>query len=419
MRYITNENGYIQAVSFNNILECQNKSCTEYTGTVPTGYESLSEWNENANINAYKIVNGNLVFDSEEDARLQSLWASQQANSGTGVGVTGDTLPIGSMIPYGKATPPENWLVCDGSAVSRTTYAELFAVIGTSYGSGDGSTTFNLPNKKGKVSVGIDSSDTDFNAIGKTGGEKTHKLTVDEMPRHSHKQQGSTTEAGASTIKVKMVYANSINTNDTGTTVGADYGVSNTGGNGTHNNLQPYQVDNWIIKAFQSSGVVAEVSNTKSDSTTDTYSCDYINKMQKNAITVYRTDEQLVETTYEDVYFQSIGSQIGSKFTLENGQIRIGSGVTQVKVSGAVWVEVEDGYTWGHILKNGNSMSGIMFPSRMANQDVWRSLAFPPVIIDVQEGDIIKMGVTFSVANPNNRYAGFYAGSCYMTVEEL
>lgn len=81
MRYITNENGYIQAVSFNNLLECQNKSCTEYIGTVPTGYETLAEWNENANINAYKIVDGNLVFDSEEDARLQSLWASQQANN--------------------------------------------------------------------------------------------------------------------------------------------------------------------------------------------------------------------------------------------------------------------------------------------------------------------------------------------------
>lgn len=81
MRYITNENGYIQAVSFNNLLECQNKLCTEYTGTVPTGYESLAEWSENANINAYKIVEGNLTFDSEEDARLQSLWASQETSS--------------------------------------------------------------------------------------------------------------------------------------------------------------------------------------------------------------------------------------------------------------------------------------------------------------------------------------------------
>ena len=78
MRYILNDNGFIQAVSFNNLLECQNKTCTEYTGTVPTGYENLAIWSETANINAYKIVNGNLRFDSEEDARLQSLWASQK-----------------------------------------------------------------------------------------------------------------------------------------------------------------------------------------------------------------------------------------------------------------------------------------------------------------------------------------------------
>ena len=66
------------------------------------------------------------------------------------VGGGGDTLPIGVMLPYGNTTPPENWLICDGSEVSRTTYSELFKVIGTSYGSGDGSTTFNLPNKKGR-----------------------------------------------------------------------------------------------------------------------------------------------------------------------------------------------------------------------------------------------------------------------------
>ena len=83
MRYILNDSGYIQAVSFNNLLECQNKTCTEYTGTIPTGYENLAEWSENANINAYKIVEGNLVFDSDEDTRLQNLWTSQKAN-GTG-----------------------------------------------------------------------------------------------------------------------------------------------------------------------------------------------------------------------------------------------------------------------------------------------------------------------------------------------
>ena len=84
MRYILNDSGYIEAVSFNNLLECQNKTCTEYTGTIPTGYESLAEWSENANINAYKIVDGNLIYDSNEDTRLQALWESQKASSTSG-----------------------------------------------------------------------------------------------------------------------------------------------------------------------------------------------------------------------------------------------------------------------------------------------------------------------------------------------
>ena len=105
MRYILNDSGYIETISFNYMVECNNKLCTEYTGTIPIGYETLSEWSENANINAYKIVDGNLVFDSEEDARLQSLWASQQVN----VGITGDTLPIGSEVDYNGDTVPTGW----------------------------------------------------------------------------------------------------------------------------------------------------------------------------------------------------------------------------------------------------------------------------------------------------------------------
>src|SRR5690606_11752046 len=77
---------------------------------------------------------------------------------------------------------------CDGSAVSRTDYADLFEVIGTSYGVGDGSTTFNLPNLQGRVPVGLDTGQTEFNALGKTGGAKTHTLTIDQMPSHSHTQ---------------------------------------------------------------------------------------------------------------------------------------------------------------------------------------------------------------------------------------
>lgn len=87
-------------------------------------------------------------------------------------------IPKGTINAYAGATAPNGWLICDGTAISRTTYADLFAIIGTSYGTGDGSTTFNLPNLKGKVVTGYDISDTDFNSLGKTGGEKTHMQTL-------------------------------------------------------------------------------------------------------------------------------------------------------------------------------------------------------------------------------------------------
>ena len=196
--------------------------------------------------------------------------------------IVGDTLPIGSMVPYGSTTVPTNWLICDGSAVSRTTYSELFAVIGTSYGVGDGSTTFNLPNYKGRVPVGYDSSDTDFDNIGETGGSKY-------LQKHIHMVTGG--------------YGGSLGTNDnsdrpatmrnsTGTRSVAgfvtsqpqkSYGDTTSLRLGESGNLQPYQVSCFIIKAKQSAGLVGNVTNTQSSSQEDTYSCAFINGLHTDS----------------------------------------------------------------------------------------------------------------------------------------
>lgn len=87
-------------------------------------------------------------------------------------------MPAGIILSYGGTSAPAGWLIADGSAVSRNTYVDLFAVIGTTYGSGDGSTTFNLPNLKGKFPVGFNSAETEFNALGKAGGAKSVTPTV-------------------------------------------------------------------------------------------------------------------------------------------------------------------------------------------------------------------------------------------------
>lgn len=109
-------------------------------------------------------------------------------------GATGSTGPsgydgnlVGSIIGWPSATPPQGWLVCDGSPQSRTTYAQLFAVIGTLYGIGDGSTTFNLPDLQGRVIVGSgDGATTSIRTIAQTGGEETHQLVTAELASHGH-----------------------------------------------------------------------------------------------------------------------------------------------------------------------------------------------------------------------------------------
>jgi microcystin-dependent protein len=96
------------------------------------------------------------------------------------------TIPTGGVTMYGAGSAPSGWLLCDGAAVSRVTYAALFAVISDTYGVGNGTTTFNLPNLKGRVPVGLDSAQTEFDVLGETSGQKTHTLTSSEMPSHTH-----------------------------------------------------------------------------------------------------------------------------------------------------------------------------------------------------------------------------------------
>jgi microcystin-dependent protein len=151
-----------------------------------------------------------------------------------------DTVPAGVVDMFAGSTAPSGYLLCDGSAVNRTTYAKLFTAIGTTYGAGDGSTTFNVPNLKGKVAVGLNSADTSFDALGETGGAKTHTLTIAEMPSHTHaytlpNNSDPNFMTGGGSYNVKVA-------DGTGTT------TTETGGGGAHNNLQPYIVLNYIIK---------------------------------------------------------------------------------------------------------------------------------------------------------------------------
>ena len=106
--------------------------------------------------------------------------------------------PVGVIHAYAGLHAPSGYLLCQGQQVSRTVYADLFRVIGTSYGIGDGSTTFHLPDLRGRVVVGLKDDDSDFNTLAKKAGSKTHTLTVNEMPSHTHKQNAHKHTSGGS-----------------------------------------------------------------------------------------------------------------------------------------------------------------------------------------------------------------------------
>lgn len=199
-----------------------------------------------------------------------------------GYGVVTPVTPPGIISQYAGSTAPSGYLMCDGQSLSTTAYPALFQAIGYQYG-GSGS-SFNVPNLQNRVPVGK-GIETEFDTLGETGGSKTHTLTVNEMPSHTHIQDSHnhtqnshnhTQDAhthqfyGAQTGQ-NLPFTNTGNvwthflsnysytqpanssttaTNQatTATNNAATATNQNTGGGQAHNNLQPYIVLNYIIK---------------------------------------------------------------------------------------------------------------------------------------------------------------------------
>lgn len=145
--------------------------------------------------------------------------------------------PIGEIKMYAGQTEPEGWLFCKGQALSRSEYSNLFEVIGTVFGTGDGSTTFNLPNLQKRFPVGVGNG----YGLGKTGGEETHTLTTEEMPEHTHNQKahghtgtGSASEAGNHTHTASSASAGAHTHALTINSGGSHTHSASTGSGGTH-----------------------------------------------------------------------------------------------------------------------------------------------------------------------------------------
>lgn len=299
---------------------------------------------------------GNLVLSTREGAKIDAGY------------VRGNTGPIGPDRPqvagvinfFGGSTPPAGWLFCDGAAVSRNTYSELFAAIGTTFGAGDGTATFNLPDFKGRVAAGLDLTQPEFDTLGEKGGAKTHTLTIAEMPSHTHTVKGYSGVDDLNFTGLNGAFAAA------DATTPFDQQTASTGGGAAHNNLQPYTTVHYIISIGNAGTPVAPPENYVGRGTTS----------QRDTIFgVPSTDPQRValanrkiiwfntDLGWEEQYYATTGkaglTALGLVANAPSGWYPIGEGPAmlwepnttatpggQTFLGGWAWVRKRGGATW-------------------------------------------------------------------------
>jgi len=245
------------------------------TGTVKGGIQCLSNQSvrlgSTTNYPTEIVVNNaaKLTVGTNGVVTLAEPLPVASGGTGTSTGIVASAS--GDVKMFAGASIASGWLACNGALVSRSTYSALFTAIGTAWGAGDGSSTFALPDLRGRAPVGVGTgASLTARALAATGGAETHTLSTAESAAHTHTQDAhnhtqdahnhtsytgvgawpnvdSDVSAARSNHGVRT-WTPGLTVAQTATNQAATSTNQNTGGGGAHNNVQPFAAINFIIK---------------------------------------------------------------------------------------------------------------------------------------------------------------------------
>ena len=216
-------------------------------------------------LNSAVCISGAANFSSTVTVVGAATFKSNVSIGGTLTGV--ETTPSGAVTAFAGTSLPSGWLYCYGQNVSRTAYADLFSAVGTTYGVGDGSSTFGIPDLRGRAIAGQDdmggssanrltgqTGGVNGDDLGAGGGAETHVITEAQLAAHAHliaadATGGQAYPTASNHIAKKGDWGSTNNYQFSGTDTDPTLGLTTSVGSGTaHNNVQPTLILNYIIK---------------------------------------------------------------------------------------------------------------------------------------------------------------------------
>lgn len=230
--YIIN-NATSYTVTIFNSTVIGNTSPAGTSVAIPSG-ETMTIWSDGTN-----FTQQNTALISPHLSGTPTAPTATAGNNSTQIATTAfvqvNGTPTGGLMLWPTASPPANWLICNGDVVSRTTYATLFAVVGTTFGVGDGSTTFKLPDYRDRMPIGAGLA----YAVNAQGGSATTTLTTTELPSHSHSASSSSSSSSTFSGSAGTTGTTNIDHNHNESWAAPDFGGPITAARLNANGVQP------------------------------------------------------------------------------------------------------------------------------------------------------------------------------------